>query len=175
MHKFIRPFLLSLAIGIAAHAATAQQTTPAAPVKHYKTDFVVKEVDSSGHVINSRTFSISVATATTSPSNQIRSGDRVPIRVNTDKSNIAYIDIGVNIDCQHDTEIDNKLAMTVKAEISSVPTGTDLNSVGDPIIRQFQWNADVLVTPSVPTTIFSSDDVGSKNKMQVELTATPIQ
>jgi hypothetical protein len=175
MQKFIRLFLLLLVMGIAAHAAIAQQTTPAALVKHYKTEFVVKEVDPSGHVINSRSFSMSVATATAGFSNQIRSGDRVPIRVNTDKSDIAYIDIGVNIDCQHVTEVDSKLAMTVKAEISSVPAGTDLNSVGDPIIRQFQWNADVLVMPSVPTTIFSSDDVGSKNKMQVELTATPIR
>jgi hypothetical protein len=175
MQRFFRPFLLALAISIAASTAIAQQGASATPAKHFKTEFVVKEVDSSGHVINSRSYSMILSTDNSKPTpNQIRSGDRVPIRVNTDKSDIAYIDIGVNIDCHNVETVGDKLAMSVKAEISSVPPGTDLNGVGSPVIRQFQWNADVLVTPSVPTTIFSSDDVGSKNKTQVEVTATPV-
>jgi hypothetical protein len=32
----------------------------------------------------------------------------------------------------------------------------------------------VLVTLRKPTTIFSSDDIASKRKVQVELTATPL-
>jgi hypothetical protein len=40
---------------------------------------------------------------------------------------------------------------------------------------QFKWNADVLITPGVPTTIFSSDDLSSKSKMQVEMTATSLK
>jgi type II secretory pathway component GspD/PulD (secretin) len=88
---------------------------------------------------------------------------------------IQYIDIGVNIDCRNVQEIDQKLAMSVKAEVSSIPGGTNSTSDLGPLIRQFQWNSDVLVPAGAPTTIFSSDDVNSKAKMQVEVTATLIK
>ena len=78
-------------------------------------------------------------------------------------------------DCRNVHELDQKLAMSVTAEVSSLPAGADLSSSLDPLIRQFKWNADVLVTPGAPTAIFSSDDVGSKTKVQVEMTATPIR
>ncbi len=152
-------------------------------MKHYKVDFVVKEADSAGHVINSRSYSTILATTNQNDPNQIRSGNRVPIRVTSGenaesgkgKDSIAYIDVGVNIDCRFVQEIDQKLAMKIKAEISSIPAGADLNSGLDPVIRQFQWNADVLIPPGIPTTIFSSDDVNSKTKMQLEVTASLIK
>ena len=53
-------------------------------------------------------------------------------RIGKGKGDIAYIDVGVNIDCRFVQEIDQKLAMKIKAEISSIPTGTDLNSGLDP-------------------------------------------
>ncbi len=65
--------------------------------------------------------------------------------------------------------------MKIKAEISSIPAGADLNAGIDPVIRQFQWNADVLIPPGIPTTIFSSDDVNSKTRMQLEVTASLIK
>lgn len=100
----------------------------------------------------------------------------MPIRTSTEgKGDIQYVDLGVSIDCRHVQEIDQRLAMSVKAEISSLPAGANLSSGLDPVIRQFQWNSDVVVAPGVPTIIFSSDDVSSKNKMQVEVTATLIK
>lgn len=65
--------------------------------------------------------------------------------------------------------------MSITAEVSSVAAGTDLTSTLGPLIRQFKWNADVLIAPGVPTTIFSSDDVSSKTRMQLEVTATVIK
>jgi hypothetical protein len=184
MHKSIKLVLLLLLSGVAA-ATTNAQSPSSTPVllKHYKVDFVVKEADPSGRVVNSRSYSTILATTYQGEPNQIRSGNRVPIRTSTGenaesgrgKGDIAYIDVGVNIDCRFVQEIDQKLAMKVKAEISSIPTGTDLNSGLDPVVRQFQWNADVLIPPDLPTTIFSSDDVNSKTRMQVEVTATPIK
>ena len=182
MHKSIKLSLLLLLSGIAAATANAQSQSSPIPLKHYKVDFVVKEVDAVGHVTNSRSYSTILATTNQNDPNQIRSGNRVPIRVTSGdtesgkgKDSIAYIDVGVNIDCRYVQEIDQKLAMKIKAEISSIPAGTDLNSGLDPVIRQFQWNADVLIPPSIPTTIFSSDDVNSKTKVQVEVTAAPIK
>lgn len=174
MRNFIKLLLLT-GFGVTV-TALAQSPSSAVPIKHYKTDFVVKEVDASGRVVNSRNFTTILASDGSTQTNQIRSGDRVPIRSNfNEKGDISYIDIGVNIDCRQVQEMGDKLAMVVKAEISSVPAGTDINSIGDPIIRQFQWNSDVVVSPGVATTIFSSDDVSSKTKTQVEVTATLIK
>ena len=179
MRKSIGLSLLLLLSAISAGTAHAQSPqTPAAPVKHYKVDFVVKEVDAGGHLTNSRSYSTILVTDNNGGPKQIRSGDKIPIRTSTtgkDTTEYQYIDVGVNIDCRFVHELDQKLAMSVTAEVSSVPAGTDLNSSLGPLIRQFKWNADVLIAPGVPTTIFSSDDVGSKNKMQVEVTATLIK
>jgi hypothetical protein len=145
-------------------------------MRYYKADFVVKEVDAGGHVVNSRSYSTILATTNGAASNQIRSGDRIPIRVNTEgKGDIQYVDIGVNIDCRVIHEVDQKLAMSITAEVSSLPAGADLTSTLDPLIRTFKWNADVLIAPGVPTTIFSSDDVGSKTKIQLEVAAALIK
>jgi hypothetical protein len=179
MRKSIQPPLLLLIAGLSVTLAAAQSSSnqPAAPLKYYKADFLVKEVDATGHTVNSRSYSTILLTDNNGGTpKQIRSGDRIPIRVKTtDKGDIQYIDIGVNIDCRSVHELDQKLALTVTAEVSSVPAGTDLNSTLDPLIRQFKWNADVLIAPGVPTTIFSSDDVSSKTKVQVEMSATPLR
>jgi hypothetical protein len=178
MRKYIQSSLLLLLAGLSAGIAAAQSspTPAAAPVKYYRADFLVKEVDATGHAVNSRSYSTILLTDNQNSPKQVRSGDRIPIRVTTaDKGDIQYVDIGVNIDCRFVHELDQKLAMSVTAEISSLPAGADLSSSLDPLIRQFKWNADVLLTPGTPTTIFSSDDVGSKTKVQLEVTPTLIR
>jgi hypothetical protein len=176
MLKPIKLILLFLT-GMTCAVALAQSSPTAIPVKHYKADFVVKEVDATGHVVNSRSYSTILATTNEGSSNQIRSGDRIPIHVGSKdgKEDIQYIDIGVSIDCRKVQELDQKLAMSITTEISSVPADTNLAATPDPLIRTFKWNADVLISPGVPTIIFSSDDVSSKNKIQLEVTATPIK
>jgi hypothetical protein len=169
--------LLLLLTGIATAIANAQSPSPSTPLKHYKVDFVIKEADASGHVTNSRSYSMILAT-TNNFNQQIRSGNRIPFKTGLDEkgnTEIQYVDIGVNIDCHNVQEIDQKLAMSVKAEVSSIPGGPNSTSELGPVIRQFQWNSDVLISPGVPTTIFSSDDVNSKITMQIEVTATPIK
>jgi hypothetical protein len=182
VHKFIKLTLLLLFAAATATTYAQPPSSPATPSNHYKVDFVVKEVDAGGHTVNSRSYSTVLATTNQSDPNQIRSGNRIPIRVTSGEkpqsggsTEIAYIDVGVNIDCRYVQDIDQKLAMKIKAEISSIPAGTDLNSGLDPVIRQFQWNADVLIPPGTPTTIFSSDDVNSKTRIQLEVIATLIK
>jgi hypothetical protein len=180
MRRKIQISLFSLFAALAAGLAMAQSSTtpPAAPPKYYKADFLVKEVDASGHVANTRSYSTVLLTDNSSSPKEIRSGDKFPIATGGDEKGevkYQYIDIGINIDCRSVHELDQKLALSVTAEISSVPGTTKIDSALEPLIRQFKWNADVLVIPGTPTTIFSSDDVGSKSKMQVEMTATPIR
>jgi hypothetical protein len=64
----------------------------------------------------------------------------------------------------------------VGADISSIATGSE-NSPSNllpPVIRQNRWSSSVIVPLGKPTTIYSSDDITSKRKVQIELTATPI-
>jgi hypothetical protein len=180
MRRTMRLSLFSLFVTLAAGLATAQSSTASAatPSKYYKADFLVKEVDATGHVANTRSYSTVLVTDNSGSPKQVRSGDKFPIQTSGDEKGdvkYQYIDLGVNIDCRFVHELDQKLALSVTAEVSSVPTGTDPKSSLGPLIRQFKWNADVLIAPGTPTTIFSSDDVSSKSKIQVELTVTAIR
>jgi hypothetical protein len=179
MRKSIQSPLLFLIAGLSVTLAGAQSSSnqPAAPLKYYKVDFLVKEVDASGHIANTRSYSTVLLTDNSGAPKEIRSGDKFPVSTGTEKgeTKYQYIDIGVNIDCRFVHEVDQKLAASVTAEVSSVPGSTKIDSAVEPLIRQFKWNADVLIASGVPTTIFSSDDVGSKAKIQVEMTATPIR
>jgi len=63
--------------------------------------------------------------------------------------------------------------------LRSPPPGTRTNmmmaSMRAPIIRQNRWMAVATVAPGKPITLFSSDDIASKRKTEVELTATEIR
>jgi len=50
-----------------------------------------------------------------------------------------------------------------------------MSSMMAPIIRQNRWAAVATVAPGKPTTLFASDDIASKRKTEVELTATEIR
>lgn len=156
-----------------AGAAPAQddKKTDAAPdVGHYyRLDFVVKEINEA-KAVNSRAYSTIVTTKKGGASDSIRTGSRVPVPQGT--TGFTYMDVGVNIDCRSVEESPGRLMLNVSADVSSIADapGTSL----PPVIRNNKWSSNVIVPVGKPTTIFSSDDVGSKGKMQVEMTATPI-
>jgi hypothetical protein len=81
--------------------------------------------------------------------------------------------VGVNIDFRAIREVQRDLALSVSAEISSIPSESG-EVKPNPIVRQNKWDSSVVVPLKKPTLIFSSDDVSSKRTMQLELTATPI-
>lgn len=167
-------------------AKQAPVPTNAAPGRtgpFYHLDFVVKELDGSNKVINSRSYSTSISISQKG-FNSIRAGARVPVAtvsINGDGKNpvqtqYQYVDVGVNFDCRDLHEAEGKLSLKVGAEVSSIePNEKDGQLESQPTIRQNKWDADVIVPFGKPTTIFSSDDVSSKSKIQVELTATLIK
>jgi hypothetical protein len=145
--------------------------------KFYRLDFVVKELEG-GKVSNARNYSMTISTARNGPSSAIRSGGKIPVQTGSlpvgDVANtqFTYVDVGVNIDCRGAREISDHLAMTVVSEISNA---LHTENGKAPVIRKTQWSSEVIVPLRKPTTIFSSDDAGSKMQMQLELTATPIK
>lgn len=154
---------------IVAGACLAQSETPKQPEapKAYQLDFVLKELEE-GKVINSRNYSLMVTAV--SGGGSIRSGDKVSVLVKGGpQPDYSYVDVGVNIDCAAVLEMQGKLALNVKADISTAQPETSR-----PLIRTTRWSSNVIVPLKKATVLFTSDDTTSKRRMQLELTAAPV-
>lgn len=157
----IAPTWLALCLATAAAAQDAG--------KFYRLDFVVKELDDN-KVVSTKNYS-TLASTDEKTGASIRAGTRVPYQSG---GNTSYIDIGVNIDCPKIVEIDGRLVVHVNAEISSVPAGdTPANNL--PVVRQNRWRSVSIIPVAKATMLQSSDDLNSKRKLQLELTATPVK
>lgn len=181
-------FMLSL-VPIAVRAQNPPEAAATAPPQHfYRVQFAVTELDGAGKVTNTRTYEETVATTGSGHEvgdQRIKTGSRVPIAtgsyaadghpVNLANTQFQYIDLGVNLDILYATEHGEKLGFRLKAEISSVARQTEIGGVGEPVIRQNVWDSLVLIPIGKPTVVFSADDLDSKGKMQVEVTATKVE
>jgi|SRR5579871_561764 len=151
--------------------AQAEKETPTG---FYRLEFVTKELDDT-KVINTRNYSMIVA-ENKQDGNSIRSSTRMPIPSGSNPSQYIYSDLGVNIDVHNVREQMGMLTLSVSADISTATAGeSNPNSSMPPVIRQYKWNSAVLVPLRKGTQIYSSDDLGSKRKFQLELTATPVK
>ncbi len=146
--------------------ATTEPPKPAAARHFYRLDFVVKELEGT-RVTNSRAYSMTLSSDHASRSS-IRTGAKIP-------THNSYVDVGVNIDSYDAVELGNQLSMNVSAEISSIADNTDSSPNGGLVIRNSKWISQVILPLRHPTVLFSSDDPTSTRKMQLELTATPVQ
>ncbi|MBV8710055.1 MAG: hypothetical protein JO028_22915 [Acidobacteriaceae bacterium] len=136
--------------------------------RFYKLDFTVKQIEA-GKIINSRSYSVVLAGQRKA---SMRSGIRVPFKRD---GNPDYLNVGLNIDCGDAVEVDGQLSLHIKAEMSSMAGSPENNSATLPALRQNQWESDVVFPLRKATTIFSSDDLASKQNVQLEILATPIR
>jgi len=158
-------------------------SSTAAPEQHfYRLHFAVEEFDAGGKVTNTRSYEEIVATPNNSDQ-QIKTGSRVPIATGSYGSStkeslmntqFQYIDLGVNLDVREVSEHGDRLSFRLKAEISSIARQTEIGGVGEPVIRQNVWDSTLTVPIGKQTLLYSSDDLDSKGKMQVEVTATRV-
>ena len=155
----------------AQESKTPEAAAPKADAHYYHLEFLLKELDDSGKVINSRTYDTNLATD--GKFSSVRAGTKIPVRTN-DKDEIQYLDLGVNIDCGSAHETPQGLGLHISAEISSIASPTS-GEIPSPVVRQNRWQSMVLVPIGKPTVVFSSDNLENKGKMQVEVTATPIR
>jgi hypothetical protein len=158
--------LLLPAAALQAQASAPAESSPTE--KFYRLDFVVQEVEG-GKVVNGRTYFV---IASTESQAFLRTGNKVAVQ--TGGGGVNYMDIGVNVDCNRLREVGKDLSLLVSAEVSSVAPPTEGVTNAPPVVRQNRWNSRIIIPLRKPTVIFSSDDLNSKRKMQLELTATPI-
>ncbi len=152
------------------------ETKPQADVHYYRLEFVLKELGDDGRVVNSRNYDTSVAS--NGKSSSVRAGTKIPVHTN-EKGDIAYIDVGVNLDCYVTQETPQGIGLQITAEISSLANAVANASGGGqtmvPVVRQNKWQTMSLIPLGKPTVVFSSDNLENKGRMQVEVTATPIR
>ena len=168
----------------AQDAGTAGQTpaSQTAPQHFYRLNLVVKELNEAGKVVNTRSYFMTVGTEAPgfNVPQIIRTGSRVPIVTGTSGGNtqIQYIDLGVKFDVRNVRESGDSLSFGLRAEISSIANAnSEVSSPlrGEPVIRQNSWDSAVAIPIGKPTVVSSSDDLDSKGKMQVEVTATKVE
>jgi len=170
---------LHLCAQSATQASPATQTTQ----RFYHLKFVVEELSDAGAVTNSRAYQATVTTGPNDPPQIIKTGSRVPIATGTysgsgsavQNTQFQYIDLGIDMEIQHVAEVGDGLKFHLHTEVSSMARYSQIAGVNEPVIRQNDWSSDVLVPIGKPTVVYSSDDLDSKGKMQVEVTATPIE
>ncbi|HEY1808252.1 MAG TPA: hypothetical protein VGG42_06800 [Acidobacteriaceae bacterium] len=176
-------FTLSL-LPVAGRAQTPAESTPPPPQHFYRLHFAVEELDATGKLTNTRSYEETIATGNAADQ-QIKTGSRIPIATGSYGSSgvqsslmntqFQYIDLGVNLDVRNVTEYSDKLGFRLKAEISSVARQTEIAGIGEPVIRQNSWDSTLTVPVGKPTVVYSSDDLDSKGRMQVEVTATRVE
>lgn len=182
--------ILALAPLTFVPCAFAQDEKPAAEVKpssdarafedhhYYRLDFAVREVGEDGKVVNSRAYSVIAESDSQHPdsvqSSSIRTGSRIQVPVSSQAPmQYQYQDVGVNLDCRRVHSVQGQLSLHISAEVSSLAEPSTSN--GPPVIRQNKWESDAILPLGKPTMLFSSDNVATKGKLQLELTASPIR
>ena len=179
-------FFIRLAVLMTALAACAAQDqtkkpdnavkTAAVETAHwttYRLDFKVFELED-GKRINQREFSmIANAAERGSGWSSLRVGTRVPVNSGEKQT---YLDVGFNVRSQL-VQQEGKVMAEIHLEISSFAlpeqsAGSQASTM--PVLRNNDINVGTVLTPGKPQIVASVDDVNSKKRTQVELTATRI-
>jgi len=150
-----------------AVAAQEQQSKSA-----YRLDFRIFEIDN-GKRTNERAFAMTASVP--GGWSRLNVGTRVPVPSGEGQKS-QYLDVGINLTCRL-TEQFGKLFAETRMEVSSFALpeqNADPRSSTMPVLRNTSGQGETQITPGKPQIVTSVDDVNSKKKMQVELTATRI-
>jgi len=140
----------------------------------YKLSFAIYELQD-GKRVNQRDYIMFARTNTAS--SDIRVSTRVPVY--SEDKQMHYVDAGLNIRSSIKEDVPGKLQASFDIEVSNfvladqVPNGlTNPSSPNAPILRTINAQTRSSLTVGKPLVVASVDDVNSKKRMQVEVTAT---
>lgn len=170
--------LIALLVCLVSFAAA--QEKPSENRHHYKLEVTLSEFEGANKT-NERHYML---LCTEGDRTQLRTGNRVPIAtgsfggtgkidptvVNTQ---YQYIDTGFNMDVRL-REDAGGLQLQTNAELSSVvpaESNTEVNRV-TPVIRSLRQEVNALIKVGKQTTLTSIDDVNTKRRYQLDVTAT---
>jgi hypothetical protein len=148
-------------------AAEAAPATPR-PLSYYRLDFAVNELED-GKKTNSRSYTALVEAPGRA---NLKVGSRLP--VSEGHGGFSYIDVGLNFNQIHIEEKESMLLAFIEGDIASV-AAPEQAGTNPPVLRQAHFRGDTVVAPGKSTVLFSLDDVNSKHRFQIELTATKLK
>jgi len=153
----------------------AQEPRALVAENFYKLNFVIYELED-GKRVNQRDYSV-IGRTNTGPPATLKVGTRVPIYIDDKKMQYQYMDVGVEIRCALKESL-GKLHANCDFNISSLVlpgSGTDTPTiVATPVVRNTSTNTWAVLTPGKPALISTIDDVNSKKRTQIEVTATRV-
>jgi hypothetical protein len=166
-----------ISLGAAQDQAKKQEpakgNTPAAKEpESYRLEFKIYELEG-GKRTNERAYTL--ISGVPGGWANLRTGTRVPVTTGAGEKS-TYIDVGVRLDCQLSEE-GGKVFAHVRMEVSSLilPEQTsEPRSSTMPVLRNTNADIGTEIKAGKPQIIASADDVNSKKKVQVELTATKL-
>ncbi len=141
---------------------------------YYKLSFVIFELED-GKRVNQREYTM-ISRVGGSPPSSVRSSTRVPIFVEEKK--LQYVDAGLDLRCNVDDVVAGKVPVQCDVNISNFvlqePAAEPHSAVG-PVLRTMNVRTSTVLVPGKPTVISTIDDVNSKKRVQIEVTATKIE
>ncbi len=175
--------MMALCLPVYGQQGTPAESKPAISAEQelgkdqrFRLAFVVREMDEKGKVLNSREY-VAMSAAIPhrgDPQTSIRTGARIPVPTGPGSSQTMYTDVGVNFDVNTFQVLSaTRVVMNIRAELSSLDPSSD-QTKGQPVIRQNKWSGNEQMVLGERKVIFSSDDLTSKNKLQIELTVTRV-
>jgi len=168
---------------IASQGSKSQGDQHEVPVKPYRLDFSVNELES-GKRINTRHYSMNLADGS---ADELKIGTRVPVHIGPPRTGPSdnpladtqyqYMDVGTNIWASL-RERGDDLQLEVRSDISNLDMSTSHD--GDsgwlpPIVRQIKISGVTLLVTGKPIIIGSMDDPNSNREFQLEVTATKLR
>ena len=169
-------FLILAGVALLAHHASAQESKPAVTTVArteksgitYKLDFTLSELED-GTRVNSRSYSMLLEEDAWG---RTRIGTRVPIQLGDGKG-IQYMDVGFSLDARvNQREGDLRLEIRLEANSFAPLEQGDTPRPREPVLRSMRSELTASVSPGKPTLLTTMDELGSKRRFQLEVTAT---
>jgi hypothetical protein len=174
MKKLICFVLLLMLAGLYAPPGAAQESEKGKPAEKksagtYRLDIVINELEDSKKV-NARSYSVLLEGDNWS---RLRIGTRIPIQ---QQSQVVYMDVGLSLDCRlHGSEDGPSLEVILEMNSFAIPEQGTAANPGTPPLRNFRTQTTSALSLGKPAVITSADDMASKRRFQVEVTATKVK
>jgi type II secretory pathway component GspD/PulD (secretin) len=136
------------------------------PKKTYRLTYTIAEIDD-GKRVGNQHFAVTVVSG---GKTVFKNGSKVPIVTGTSatsKTEVTYVDLGLNIDASLD-ESASGVRLRTKVERSSIAE-EKATGVDDPVIRQMVIEGTAILIPGKQVTLGSLDIPGSTRHLEVEV------
>ncbi len=136
----------------------------------YKLDFTLSELEDSTRV-NSRSYSLLLEEEAWG---RTRIGTKVPLSMGEGKG-VQYMDVGFSLDARLNQR-NGDLRIELRLEVNTfVPVEGEAARPREPVLRTMRSELTASITPGKPTLLTTVDELGSRRRFQVEVTATRLR